>query len=118
RAAARPDETLVVHHVDADAEAADHRALVGRVVGAVGGVADSGGAGPADPAALRAALRHALRSAVGRIVIVLDGVDRLDDVDGAPDLRWLPTDVPANVRIVVTASGDRPRAAVDHRGWP
>ena len=46
-------------------------------------------------------------------MVVLDGVDRLDDVDGAPDLRWLPDDIPPNVRIyVLTASGARPVATL------
>lgn len=117
RRSARPDELVLVHHVDADADAADHRAMAGRVIRALGG---TGGdvTESADPAAVRAALRQAFRAFAGRAVVVLDGVDRLDDVDGAPDLRWLPSDVPAGVRIVLTASGERPRAAVAHRAWP
>ena len=30
-----------------------------------------------------------------RTVLVVDGVDQLDDVDGAPDLAWLPRSLPA-----------------------
>lgn len=119
-AAAHPDAHVVTHHVDADTTAGDPRALVSRLVAALtlDGAPDSGALDGAAPPALRAALRRAMRATRTPTVIVIDNVDRLDDVDGAPDLRWLPTDVPAGVRIIMTASGSRPRTAFEHRGWP
>lgn len=109
-------DAVLVHHVDADPGAADHRALAGRILGALGG--DGTRLESADHAAVRSALRQAFRSFTGRAILVLDGVDQLDDVDGAPDLRWMPTDVPPGIRVVVTGSGERVRRAFDHRGWP
>ena len=128
RAEAHADEQIVVHHVEADSDAADHRALVSRLVALldvdgrdVDGLAvdePTSAVIADDPAALRSALRHAFAKTAGRrVVVVLDGVDQLDDIDGAPDLRWLPDDVPSNVGIVATASGARPRATFEHRGW-
>ena len=109
-------DVVLVHHVDAGADAADHRALAERICDALGlGGAELDGA---DHAAVRSALRRAFRAFAGRAIVVLDGVDRLDDVDGAPDLRWFPADVPAGVRVVVTANGARARDAATHRGWP
>jgi tetratricopeptide (TPR) repeat protein len=135
-------EQVVVHHVEADNDAADHRALAARLVAVLDAGAGSNAAGDHDghdhdghdhdddhddeavaafaddPAALRSALRQAFARTAGRpVTIVLDGVDQLDDVDGAPDLRWLPDDIPSNVNIVATASGARPRLTFDHRGW-
>ncbi len=124
RADTGADEQIIVHHIEADSDAADHRALVARLVTLLDSGAGDADAiereAPAidDPAALRSALRQAFARTAGRaVVIVLDGVDQLDDVDGAPDLRWLPDDVPSNVSVVATASGARPRATFDHRGW-
>lgn len=117
-AGAHPGETMVVHHVDADAEAADHRAMAARVVRALTGDESGDALAAADPPAVRSALRQTFSAVEGRTLVVIDGVDRLDDVDRAPDLRWLPAEVPANVRIVLTASGARPLATFQHRGWP
>jgi tetratricopeptide (TPR) repeat protein len=129
-AAEHPDTRVVLHHCDAGAEAADFRSLVARVVAALdpstpyGEALDAlAGAAPATVGAelLRAATAS---SAAGRAaLIVLDGVDRLDEGapgDRAPDLRWLVpglTDVPG-VQVVVTAAGERARSAFAHRGWP
>lgn len=117
--AAHPGTTVVVHHVDAEPEAADHRALAARLVGALddgtNDDADDRQLVDADVATVRAAVRRAFRRE--RAVVVIDGVDLLDDVDGAPDLRWLPTDVPAGVRLILTASGQRPIDAAERRGW-
>ncbi len=51
---------------------------------------------PSDPDALRAALTDALRRAGEQrpVVLVLDGLDQLDDRDHAPDLAFLPVRAP------------------------
>jgi tetratricopeptide (TPR) repeat protein len=69
--------------------------------------------------AVVAALRHALEqaSARERVVLILDGVDRLDDTDDARTLWWLPSPLPAGVRLVI---GRRPWAPFDPMaalGW-
>ena len=43
---------------------------------------------------------------------------RLEDRNGALDLNWIPTVVPANVRIVVSTLKGRPLIAIAERGWP
>ena len=116
-----PDTRVIVHHVEADSDAADHRAMVRRIVAELAGAHDPEpmtGDTTEAPAAVRSMLRQAFSSTSGRTVVVIDGVDRLDDVDGAPDLRWLPDEIPPNVRLVLTASAARPRAQFAHRGWP
>ena len=119
RATTHPADAMFVHHVEADDLATDHRAMVTRLLASLAPV----GAGPEpmvpdDSTAIRSALRQAFARTSRRAVIVFDGVDRLDDVDGAPDLRWLPDDLGDQVRIVVVSTGDRPRATAAHRGWP
>ncbi len=136
RVTEHPGERVIVHHVGADSEAADHRALVARLLAELDPTRpgdDTHNAVPDDPAALRSALRQAFARTgpswpppgsdpeggqrPPRVLIVLDGVDQLDDVDGAPDLRWLPDSVPSTVAVVATATGPRPRATFEHRGW-
>ena len=119
--AAHPDDLVVQHHVGATSDAADWKQLAGRVVtGLAGGSVD--GAGLAEDAAgRRAALFAALERAGAagrRAVVAVDGADLLTDVDGAPDLTWLPPAVPAGVRVVLTSSGPRPVDEALRRGWP
>ncbi len=65
---------------------------------------------PDQPDALRMAFVNALHmvAARGRLVLVLDALNQIEDRDGAPDLVWLPPVIPSNVRLVVsTLSGRR-----------
>jgi tetratricopeptide (TPR) repeat protein len=128
-AAEHPEARVLVHHCDAGADAADFRALAARVAAALDpatGYAEAMNAlAGASPAAVGAELlRAATVDAAGRAaLVVLDGVDRLDEGapgDRAPDLRWLPPGLAdaGGVQFVVTAAGPRARAAFDHRGWP
>jgi tetratricopeptide (TPR) repeat protein len=72
------------------------------------------GSAPALAAALPAWLARA--ASRGPLVLVLDGLDALQGGDPA-DLSWLPAELPANVRLIVSA---RPGPALDalvRRGW-
>lgn len=52
-----------------------------------------------------------------RVVLVLDGLDRLDDADQAHELYWLPGRLPPHVKIVAScAAAARVRQAFDRLG--
>lgn len=122
-AAARRDrgDVVIEHYVGANPAAAGWQALARRLLTELAwarGVASPGADAAADDAALRGALAQAFATtAAQRPIVVLDGLDRLDDVDGAPDLTWLPREIPAGVRLVVTSAGGRPAEAAARRGW-
>jgi tetratricopeptide (TPR) repeat protein len=109
-----------VHHVGATSDASDWRNLAARVIAAVDPTVDVGLL-PDDAPGRRAALFSALDRAGARnerAVLVIDGADLLADVDGAPDLTWLPLQVPAAVRIVITTGDQRTVDEAERRGWP
>lgn len=54
----------------------------------------------------------------GRMLIILDGLNLLDDQFGGLDLTWLPKDVPSNTRLIVSTVEGRPLDEVKRRGWP
>ncbi len=104
---------VVRHHVGATPESSDWHDLAGRVAAALGH--------PVEPGAVvgRSQLFGALADPAGPAVVVVDGADLLDDVDGAPDLTWLPpAGVADGVRVVVTTTGRRPVEAALRHGWP
>jgi len=128
-AAASPGATVLVHHCDADADAADVRVFLARAIAELDpsatydDLADALAA--ATPGRAGAMLVHAAQVAAAagrRALIVLDGADRLDDGppgERAADLRWLlpPLAGIDGVRLLVTATGERATAAFTHRGW-
>jgi hypothetical protein len=75
---------------------------------------------PEKPDALRAAFANALHmvAAHGRVVLVLDALNQIEDRDGAPDLIWLPPVIPANVRLVVSTLPGRSWNDLQKRAWP
>lgn len=75
---------------------------------------------PDQPDALRMAFANALHMVAerGRMVLVLDALDQIEDRDGAPDLVWLPPAIPANVRLIVSTLPGRPWEDLRKRAWP
>ncbi|MEK6324266.1 MAG: DUF4062 domain-containing protein [Acidobacteriota bacterium] len=65
-------------------------------------------------------LANSLRKAAdkGRMLIILDGLNLLDDVFGALDLEWLPEDIPSPIRLILSTVEGRPLDEVKRRGWP
>jgi len=51
------------------------------------------------------------------LLLVVDGVDALEDRHGARDLLWLPGELPDNVRVVVSAGSGRTWQAAVNRGF-
>ena len=41
-----------------------------------------------------------MAAAQGRVILIIDALNQLEDREGAPDLVWLPPVIPANVRLV------------------
>jgi tetratricopeptide (TPR) repeat protein len=69
---------------------------------------------------LRPALVNGLYQAAaqGRLVLVLDGLDALE-IRGYPNpMIWLPAELPANVRLIVSAEPSKALEEVSRRGWP
>jgi hypothetical protein len=52
------------------------------------------------------------------IVILLDALDRLDPSYGGPELTWLPTQLPENVRIIAGTLDGTTLSAITRNGWP
>jgi len=58
------------------------------------------------------AFRAFLQKCRGRVLIVLDGADRLDERDSGQVLAWLPLELPAHVKIIVSSSGGISKVAL------
>ncbi|MBN1474489.1 MAG: tetratricopeptide repeat protein [Syntrophaceae bacterium] len=112
-------ELMVMHFVGATIDSTDWCVMVKRIMREVSAYFKITRELPNEPDALRAAFFSFLDIAAlrGRIVLLIDGIDALDDKEGALDLAWLPTSLPENIRIVLTAASGRPLQAAKERNW-
>ena len=117
---AQPDVLVIEHYIGATAYGADWAAMLRRIMGEfkrhLGLEQDI----PEAPDALRSAFPNWLHlaAAKGRVILVLDALNQLEDRDGAPDLVWLPPVLPENVRLIVSTLPGRALEEIHRRGWP
>jgi tetratricopeptide (TPR) repeat protein len=111
---------LLLHFVGASPASADYTVMLRRILGELKRRFQIPHDVPDRPAALRDAFRNWLHlaAAQGRMILVLDALNQLEDRDGAPDLVWLPSDIPDNIRLILTTLPGRPLDELRRRGWP
>ncbi|HZZ43486.1 MAG TPA: DUF4062 domain-containing protein [Tepidisphaeraceae bacterium] len=117
---AHPDRLVLQHYIGATPYSADWAAMLRRLMGEfkrrLGIEQDI----PDQLDALRSAFPNWLymAAAKGRVVLVLDALNQLEDHDGAPDLVWMPPVLPGNVRLMVSTLPGRPLDEIQKREWP
>lgn len=51
-----------------------------------------------------------------RLIVVIDGIDQLRTAEGVPDVSWVPSKLPKDVSLLLSASDDAMRAELRRRG--
>lgn len=117
---AHPDELVLMHFIGASAYSSDWAAMLRRILGEFKRHFQIDLQIPDKPDALRALFANALHMAAarGRVVLVLDALNQLEDRDGALDLVWLPPVIPANVRLIVSTLPGPTLKDLQTRSWP
>lgn len=101
----RPDVDVIAHFVGGSARSTRLSDVLRRLLHDLCTMAGEDGAVPL-PEELRdliAAFHAALARADRRTVIIIDGLDQLEDADQARELTWLPKQPPAPVRLLLSA---------------
>jgi tetratricopeptide (TPR) repeat protein len=118
--AAHPDDQVVLHFVGASPASTDWRAMIRRIIGELSRRFGLATEIPDEPDALRLSFANALHMAAakGRLVLILDALDQLEDREGALDLAWLPPAIPPNVRLVLSTLPGRSLTDLLKRAYP
>ena len=116
---AHPDAIILQHYIGATPSSAEWAGMLRRLMGELKRKFEIQQDIPDQPDALRSAFPNWLYMAAarGRIVLVLDALNQLEDRDGAPDLVWLPPVLPENVRLIVSTLPGQPLNEIKKRNW-
>lgn len=118
--AAHPDVFVLPCFVGASPAGTDWAGMVRRIIGELSRRFDLKVEIPDPSQELRATFATTLHRAAakGRVVLVIDAVNQLEDREGALDLSWVPPAVPDGIRLVVSTLPGRPLDEAIQRGWP
>jgi nephrocystin-3 len=115
-----PDDLVIMHFIGATPYSTDWAAMLRRIMDELKRKFDITQEIPDKPDELRSAFANWLHMAAakGRVVLILDALNQLEDRDGAPDLVWLPPVIPGNVRLVASTLPGHPLEELTKRQWP
>jgi len=115
-----PDDLVLLHFVGASSESTDWAAMLRRFMGEFKRKFNLSEEIPVKEYALRTEFLNwlSMAAAHGRVVLVIDALNHLEDRHGALDLIWLPLTIPGNIRLIVSTLPGRPLDTVRKLGWP
>jgi tetratricopeptide (TPR) repeat protein len=114
------DNLVLIHFVGASSDSTDWTKMLRRFMGEFKRKFFFTEEIPAQDDTLIASFANWLSMAAthGRVVLVIDALNQLEDQNGAPDIVWLPPTIPGNIRLIVSTLPGRPLDAIRKRGWP
>jgi hypothetical protein len=120
RLPALAEELVISHYVGASPRSANWSAMLRRIMCELQRRLHLDGEIPDTPIALSTRFAEHLNRAAetARVILIIDGIDQLEDREQALDLDWLPAELPANVRLFLSMSGGRALAEIERRRWP
>ena len=117
---AHPDVFVLQHYIGATPHSADLTAMLRRFIGEFKRRFGIQQDMPDRPDAVLKSFPNwlCMAAAKGRVVLVLDALNQMEDRDGALDLLWLPQVLSENVRVIVSTLPDSSLDEIKKRNWP
>lgn len=114
-----PDDLLIMHFIGATPYSADWMAMIRRIMGEFKRHFNIEGDIPDKPDEIKMAFANWLHmaSAKGKVILILDAINQLEDRDGALDITWIPPYIPPNIRIMVSTLPGRSLEEIERRAW-
>ncbi|MDD4663707.1 MAG: DUF4062 domain-containing protein, partial [Caldisericia bacterium] len=101
-----PDIPVISHHVDSTKRSSSYIFMLKRFLFLINQKFKLNIEIPDQPKELRISFLSALYQVnqIGKAVLLVDSIELLDNADPSLELIWLPTEIPPNIRIVVTTT--------------
>jgi tetratricopeptide (TPR) repeat protein len=114
-----PNEVTLVHFIGSTVASTDWAFMLRRIMSELQQQFNIQREIPEDPEQLRLQFANwlAMAASKSRLLLALDALDQLEDRDGALDLVWLPEQLPANLRLILSTLPGRSLEAIRNRGW-
>jgi len=117
---AHPDKLVLMHFIGASAASGDWSAMLRRILSELQERFNIQGEIPTDVTELRETLPDWLHIAAqkGRVLLILDALNQLEDKQGAQELTWLPMEFPENVQVILSTLPGKTLDSLNKREYP
>jgi tetratricopeptide (TPR) repeat protein len=114
-----PEDFLLLHFIGGSPDSTDATRMLRRIMLELKEKFNLSDDVPTKPEQIREQFPDWLTKTAGqgRIILVLDALNQLEDIDNAPDLGWLPRVFPKHCRVILSTLPGRSLKAVTSRGW-
>jgi nephrocystin-3 len=114
-----PKETVLIHFIGASAASTDLVSMLRRLMTELKERFDLSDEVPETEEKLRSKFPNWLyrASAKGDLVLILDGLNQLDNQGNAQELDWLPPELPQNIKLILSTLPCRAMDVIKERGW-
>ena len=111
---------LIQHYIGSSPYSTDWASMIRRIMGELKSYFNIEQEIPDNPIELRGAFANWLHivSTRGKVVLIIDALNQLEDHDQALDLVWLPSVIPNNVRLIVSTLSGRSLDVITKYNWP
>ncbi len=115
-----PEKFYLIHFIGSSPGSANYITTLRRIFSEIKERFNIDGEVPNQPERLVEEFPHwlAMASAQGGMVLILDGLNQIEDRDNAPDIPWLPGFIPENIRLILSTLPGRSLEAIKKRQWP
>jgi len=114
---AHPEAFVFFHFIGSTPQSADYVATIRRIMEEIKRRYDLKEEIPVASEKLREELPMWLARVQDRMVLILDGLNQLEDRDNAPHLGWLPEYFPPNIRAILSTLPGPSQDAIKKRNW-
>jgi tetratricopeptide (TPR) repeat protein len=115
-----PEELVIMHFIGATALSSNWVVMLAMMMGEMKMRFNIAGKIPEDPNKLRDAFLNCLFTANtrGKVLLIIDALNQLNDKEGAQELTWLPMQIPENVKIILSTKPGKVMRVVQEREYP